>query len=256
MSHDEIEHNQVVARYLMGKLRPAEAAAFEEHYLHCQACLDQLELTEKLRGGLRRAAAQDAARVVAARRLGLLTRLERLSRSRQLSVVAAVLLVVAVLPTSLMYWHFHRAGEEAQPRRAVADEETARPQEQLRQREPDLELHQMRSGGLGDWEPVDHVPAPTSPGYFDLWLELGDPEEATYDATLYRISGADPDAKEEVWRGHGLELKVGPEPGVSGLFISLLPTYLTPADYLVRVETAPPASEPVAHYSFRVYSAD
>ena len=46
MNHIEIEERQIPELYLRGKLSPDEAAAFEEHYLHCQECLDRLELAD------------------------------------------------------------------------------------------------------------------------------------------------------------------------------------------------------------------
>ena len=44
MDHTEIEELQVVDRYLMGKLPEADAGRFEEHYLGCPRCLDELEV--------------------------------------------------------------------------------------------------------------------------------------------------------------------------------------------------------------------
>ncbi|HYN20033.1 MAG TPA: zf-HC2 domain-containing protein [Thermoanaerobaculia bacterium] len=67
MNHPDIEELQIADRYLKGKLPPEEAVRFEEHYLHCQECLDRLKLAESMergfhRGGLGRGASPGARR--------------------------------------------------------------------------------------------------------------------------------------------------------------------------------------------------
>lgn len=58
LEHLYIERHDVVDRYFLGRLAEPELAAFEEHYLHCQACLDQLETTERMVDGLEQVAAE------------------------------------------------------------------------------------------------------------------------------------------------------------------------------------------------------
>src|SRR5579863_9779938 len=62
MDHDYINEHGVVSLYVAGKLSPDERLGFEEHFVDCQQCLDQIELTEDLRGALRQVAKEDAAR--------------------------------------------------------------------------------------------------------------------------------------------------------------------------------------------------
>lgn len=57
MHHKEAKDNMLVDRYLAGRLDPRERRRFEQHYLGCELCLEDLELTEKLRAGLRDVAA-------------------------------------------------------------------------------------------------------------------------------------------------------------------------------------------------------
>jgi len=103
MNHPDIDEHQVIDRYVMGTLPPEEAERFEEHYLSCPQCLDQLALAESMQRGFKRAAGQDVARLAATRQLALFAWLARLGRSRQAAVLAMALLVVvvAVLPGSL-----------------------------------------------------------------------------------------------------------------------------------------------------------
>jgi hypothetical protein len=62
MDHDYINEHGVVALYVAGKLSPEERARFEEHFVDCRQCLEQIELTGELRDGLRQVAKEDAAR--------------------------------------------------------------------------------------------------------------------------------------------------------------------------------------------------
>jgi len=62
MDHAYIEDNQIVDRYLMGRLPEDEAERFADHSLGCQRCLDDLALAERMQRGMRRAAVEDAYR--------------------------------------------------------------------------------------------------------------------------------------------------------------------------------------------------
>ncbi|MCG8458318.1 MAG: hypothetical protein MI919_18735, partial [Holophagales bacterium] len=61
MNHSQIESENVVERYLIGRLSAEQRARFEEHYLDCRQCLDQLELGRRLHRGLKLVAAEDGA---------------------------------------------------------------------------------------------------------------------------------------------------------------------------------------------------
>jgi len=62
MDHDYINEHGVVALYVAGRLSPEERAGFEEHFVACRQCLEQIEVTGELREGLRQVAKEDAAR--------------------------------------------------------------------------------------------------------------------------------------------------------------------------------------------------
>ncbi len=90
MNHPDIEQNGVVDLYLSGQLPAGEAALFEEHYLGCSECVEQLELSEQMRRGLRRAVAQDVTEAAVVRRVGLLVRLLRSPAFTATTVIVAV----------------------------------------------------------------------------------------------------------------------------------------------------------------------
>jgi len=151
MNHPDIEERQVIDRYVMGQLPPDEAERFEEHYLSCPQCLDQLALAESMQRGFKRAAGQDAARLAVTRQLALFAWLSRLGRSRQAAVLAMALLVVAVavLPGSLALRQLgernrelteaHQALKQERERAAAGGSRTAAEVEKLR---ADLEASQ------------------------------------------------------------------------------------------------------------------
>ena len=58
MTHDEITARNIVDQYLLGKLSPEESVRFEEHFVDCPACLDQLEMAERFRAALKPLAAE------------------------------------------------------------------------------------------------------------------------------------------------------------------------------------------------------
>lgn len=101
MDHTYVEEHQIADRYVMGTLPAEEAERFENHYLSCPECLDRLELADSVQRGFKRMAGQDLAKASAVQQLAVVAWLARLGRMRQLGVLLAALLVVAVLPTGV-----------------------------------------------------------------------------------------------------------------------------------------------------------
>jgi len=61
MDHTTIESQGLVERYHRGLLPPDEEAEFEEHFVDCSQCMEQLELARGLQRGLKTMATEDAA---------------------------------------------------------------------------------------------------------------------------------------------------------------------------------------------------
>jgi anti-sigma factor RsiW len=53
MEHSFIEAHNQIDRYVRGTMPVAERTAFEEHFLDCPNCLQQLEVASSLRGAIR-----------------------------------------------------------------------------------------------------------------------------------------------------------------------------------------------------------
>jgi len=97
VDHAEIDAQQIVERFLAGRLAPAEAAQFEEHSLACSECLDRLEAADALRRSLKAVVAEEVATAVVGASL-----LARISRSRAAPWALGFLFLAAFLPS--IYW--------------------------------------------------------------------------------------------------------------------------------------------------------
>jgi len=58
MQHSEIERDSLIDRYVRNTLRGAERQSFEEHFLDCPQCLEQLEIASSLRQAVRESAVE------------------------------------------------------------------------------------------------------------------------------------------------------------------------------------------------------
>lgn len=262
MDHTEIEERQIAELYLMGKLPPGEAASFEEHYLSCQECLDQLAVAESMERGFKRAAGQDAARAAATRQLAVLAWLSRLGRSRQMAALGMAVLVVAVLPGLLglravreREWDLAAARsalEQERERSAVGSRTEGEAAERLRveleasrrERERERQARESADRQLaearrpqanvailflgterGGEEPSQQVSLSEAPGWIVLELAIDPPYRPSYRAIL-----RDPKGR-EIWRGEGFKRNAR-----DSLTLSLPSALLAPGDYAVEVD--------------------
>jgi len=65
MLHSQIQHEEIVERYVRKQLAPEERQAFEEHYFACDKCFEKVQVMERFIAGVhdlaRRTALDDAA---------------------------------------------------------------------------------------------------------------------------------------------------------------------------------------------------
>jgi len=95
MNQEYIELHLVVDRYLQGSLSGGEVAAFEERLTWDRELIDELDLAERLRDGLRRATAEESYRV-AAGRVGIVDWLSNLFSIPQYAAAASFAVAVAL----------------------------------------------------------------------------------------------------------------------------------------------------------------
>ncbi len=55
MTHQQIQDNEVIERYVRHRLTPAERQAFQEHYFACDECFDQVQISARFIAGVREA---------------------------------------------------------------------------------------------------------------------------------------------------------------------------------------------------------
>lgn len=282
MRHLDVEEQQVVDRYLLGTLPPGEAAEFEEHYLSCQQCLDQLALAESMQRGFKRAAAQDAVRLAATRQLAAVAWLARLSRSRQAASLFTVVLVVAVtaLPGVFAFRQLGQADRELAETRRALDEEKERAatggsrnseeigklRSELEARQRDLDQERQARAQAAEQLAQARVPQKNVPILF-LGAERsgGSSKEPTNRLrqppgdgwAVFSLQVDDPSLTyqvilrntrgKELWRGTGLR----PDENVS-LSLSLPGSLLAPDDYTLTAEATGGAAAPASRFTFRV----
>lgn len=56
MTHQQIQNNEVIERYVRHQLSPAERLAFQEHYFDCDQCFEETQETARFIAGVRDAA--------------------------------------------------------------------------------------------------------------------------------------------------------------------------------------------------------
>lgn len=249
--HTQRDRDLVVERYLAGQLPADEAGSFEEHYLDCPDCLDQLEAARGLRRALAAVAAEDAAReprshhrwllaaaallvaLLPAVRLGLETRrlnTELAATKDQLATVQA-----AAVPPARLAELEHRLADQGSQIAGLSTE-------LARERAPQpnallVPLAVQRSGSGG--ESVRLV-RPAGAGRIVFALAVGPDDDGPFDLLLRRDG-------EILWRGEGLR----PD-GLGEVRVSFHRDSLPPGGGY-RLELASPGSRGEAvRYDFRV----
>lgn len=251
MDHEQIAEQNVIERYLLGKLTPEEEERFEEHLLECQDCRQQVEWEEDFQNSLHTVAADEAARAAVVR-VGLLAWLAR-HRAAGWLLAAAVLLVLAFPIAGLLREQQRLKGELArlqaaptQPPPQVAatpappDPERGRLEAELRtERDAKTRLAEQLarltlpqantpifSLGLVRGEtPPTRLTLGRDPQWIVLAVELPAEEAPSYRATLATSAGR------TLWKGEGL--KAGADGTVA---ISFYSTLLAPGTYKLRLE--------------------
>jgi hypothetical protein len=272
MDHDFINEHGFVSLYVAGKLSPDERLGFEEHFVDCQQCLDQIELTEDLRGALRQVAKEDAARP------GVASQLARVSwagsgfwQQPRLLAYASLVLAFGLAGIFFAGTRYHRS-ELAEARRAsddwqrrYADERQVRETLQKKvaqssdntgnqsadqnplvasvQPAPLFFLNVTRGSDQGDTTPANRVAVPETSPWIVLSLEFEkDPAFRSYRARLSDAQG------HVLWSADNI-----PSPPSDAIALTLPSDLLSKGNYSVVLEgfTAAGRYLPAAHFSFQ-----
>jgi hypothetical protein len=277
MDHAYIEENGLVELYHRGLLEPEEEARFEEHFVDCARCAEQLELARGFQKGLKAMAAEDAARAVI--QAGLFAWLARRARLAQWGLALAVLLLAAGLPS---FWLLNRGREEDQTaaarleteRRNAADLQRRLSESERRRSEERREL-EGRIAAARPPQPAETPrglagPLVNTPVFLLTAVRGGEERPATVDASrsgdaLALAVDVGPDAGFASYRaailkagGAAVFQRSGLKPNaLEALMITFPASFFAPGDWL-RVEGVRPdgsASE-IGVYPFTVKGKD
>jgi hypothetical protein len=253
MDHERIEAQNVIERYVMGRLAPEEEALFEEHLLECRNCRQSIEREEDFQRSLQTLAAGEAARATAAVQVGALA---WLTRRRWLPALAVLLLLglpavwllreQARLRTETA--HLQTAERRQKPAPPTpgpvstrsSDAEQRQIAEQLRAEkaaraelserlarltQPQVNTPIFSLGFLrGEDETANRVELGREPEWIVLSVELPAEEAPSYRATLLKAGKA-------IWSGEGLH------PAADGtVTIILYSPLLEPSRYRLRLQ--------------------
>jgi hypothetical protein len=277
MDHDYINEHGVVSLYVAGKLSPDDRLGFEEHFVDCQQCLDQIELTEDLRGALKQVAKEDAARPRVAPQIGRASWAAGLDLWQQPRLLAYASLVLAFELAAVFFagTRYHHS-ELADARRAsddwqrrYSDERQAREnlQKQVAQSSdktgnqsgdqnplvaslqpaPLFFLNVTRGSEQGsdqrDTTPANHIAVPEASPLIVLSLEFEkDPAFRSYRAQLRNAQGR------VLWSAENV-----PSPPSDAIALTLPSQLLGKGNYSVTLDglTAAGRYLPAAHFSFQ-----
>jgi hypothetical protein len=237
MEHAQIEENNLIDRYVRGTLPVDLRAAFEEHFLDCPDCLEQLKIASSLREGLRLSAAELAVSAGTPRQAAIGGRFRSLFAWRWAPAAAAVCLVAALMPSVVL---FRELGS--------AKSELARDRARLGVTQETIEGAAHADAAVYILNPVRGEAAPAriaiaaSPAWTVLTLESDFSRFATYRATLRN------DGDRVVWQKDGLRPS---SPDAIGIVLS--PSVLTaPGGYklVLEGENGQGGYVPAATFSF------
>ena len=254
MDHAEVEEKGLVELYHRGLLQPAEEARFEEHFVGCPECTEQLEIARGFQKGMRAMAAEEAARAAVA--AGLLAWLARRGTGARWGLGLAVLLLAA-LPALLLLAQGRRDRLAAESWRARAEAQrqaNAELQRRLEETKPvpsrglsgplvntPVFLLSALRGGEGKPATIDLARAGEA---ISLAVDVGEGLRfESYRATIEKAGGG------TVFQRAGLKPNA-----LEALMITFPSSFFAPGEYRLRIEgvRADGGAAEVGGYPFRV----
>jgi hypothetical protein len=285
MNHEYINEFHLIDQYVLGKLGADEAAEFENHFIDCPECVEQLQITRSFIDDLKDVAIQET--LVSSKKPAPLARrweFERLVPRRYWAAIACgCVLLVGVFAffgvrrlnrleaelrqareeTSAINQRYQRGVETA----AASEKEHQEAKQQLTQRLEELEKKLKTEGatnqsGRGSDAPEVNFPiyalisvrgqglAPVeiTPSASSSRYALSIPVEDRRVFSAYRVTIVDRQGK-EVWQQGGFR----PD-AYNALSLSLNSNFLASGTYDLRVEglTPPNQWDTVGNYPFRI----
>jgi putative zinc finger protein len=180
MDHSFIEETNQIDRYVRGTMAPAERAAFEEHFLDCSVCLEQLEIAKSMRESVRVAAAELASS-------GGRTAEKRRTWSWNWMTAGAFAALAAMSFTSIAVYRQleHTRGELDRTQLAYARQRDGA-SDMLRNSEPLVYTMSLSRGAASASKPVE---LPRSPRWVVFSIQIDASQYRRYRAILRNEAG-------------------------------------------------------------------
>ena len=242
MDHSFIEEHNHIDRYVRGTMPVAERTAFEEHFLDCPDCLEQLEAARSLREAIRIAAAEMGPSAQPARDTSGSTWLRGIFGWRWMPAAVTCCFAAALLTGTFLYRQLEQTrGELGRTQLAYARElESSRAVLQGSERNAPLlyALNQNR----GASSPAMVLEVPPSPRWVMFSIEFDASQFQTYRATLRNR------AAQTVWQTDNLQPS-----SPDSIAIPVFSTHLTPGSYSLTLEGRDAAGRysPVSTFSLQ-----
>jgi hypothetical protein len=187
MEHSYIDEHSLIDRYVRGTMPSVERAAFEEHFLDCSYCLEQLEIAKSLREAVRISAADLPASPVAARKPSFGTWLQAIFQWRWGAAVALACLLIVFSPAIVLYQQLVRTRSELGQSQVafVRELENVRKTfENAQQSAPAVYALELTRGA----EQVRNIEVPPTPQWMVFSVSIDVSQFPSYRATLHDSS--------------------------------------------------------------------
>jgi hypothetical protein len=114
MNHNYIDQYDLVGRYLMGKLPTQESEQFEEHFVDCPVCIDQLKITRNFLQDLRTVTVRQVSQTEAYRPARRPWYFPQMLTGKPVALAACCLLIAAITGAALMFNQMRRLRSEVE----------------------------------------------------------------------------------------------------------------------------------------------
>jgi Putative zinc-finger len=122
MDHEQIDKFDLIDRYLMGKLPPAESAVFEEHFVDCPQCVARLQTAKNFMQDMRFFAAEQALQIDRPQPRSASRHFLQPLFNRPVALALGCLLIAAAAGAVFVIEYTRRARAEVSQEKSLAEE--------------------------------------------------------------------------------------------------------------------------------------